>query len=331
MLGHGRRRVIDFTGISQIWLREALKRWVAEELPTRRGDHATAILQDHVHRIGELSASLRLHRGDHGDDPRALGRGDIIAFLSRLKHRQVTGQMSSWRHSTTCRQVAMILRECRALGLTRHGQPMSGLPDDFAVRRDDIPQQASDDEPGRALPAGVLNQLITALPLLEQSASPAFRAAVELLMDTGRRPTEVCKLSWDCLDQDSDGKYALIYTDFKANRAGRRLPITGETATVITGQQQRVRARYPDTPAAELALSPGSPGTGRASGPSSTASRPPTTAPGSTHYPRCRWPTAGSSIRPPCSSTPTGTASPSGTLTQEHPLTCSKTSWDTAR
>ena len=174
MLGHGRRRVIDFTGISQIWLREALKRWVAEELPTRRGDHATAILQDHVHRIEELSASLRLHRGDHGDDPRALGRGDIIAFLSRLTHRQVTGQMSSWRHSTTCRQVAMILRECRALGLTRHGQPMSGLPDDFAVRRDDIPQQAADDEPGRALPAGVLNQLITALPAAGTIGQPCL-------------------------------------------------------------------------------------------------------------------------------------------------------------
>jgi integrase len=253
VLGHGRRPVIDFTGISQAWLREALKRWVAEELPARRGDHATAILRDHVHRTGELSASLRLHHDDHGDDPRALARGDIIAFLSRLAHRQATGQMSSWRRSTTCRQVAMILRECRVLGLTRPGQPMSGLPDDFAVRRDDIPQQASDDEPGRALPAGVLNQLITALPLLEQSAGPALRAAVELLMDTGRRPTEVCKLGWDCLDQDSDGKYALIYTDFKANRAGRRLPITDQTATVIIGQQQRVCARYPDTPAAELA------------------------------------------------------------------------------
>jgi integrase len=256
VFGHGRRRVIDFTGISQIWLREALKRWVAEELPTRRGDHATAILQDHVRRAGELSTSLRLHRDDHGDDPRALGRADIIAFLSRLKHRQVTGQMSSWRRSTTCRQVAMILRECRALGLTRPGQPMSGLPDDFAVRRDDIPQQASDDEPGRALPVGVLNQLIAALPMLEQSASPAFRAAAGLLMDTGRRPTEICKLGWDCLDQDSDGKYALIYTDFKANRAGRRLPITDETARVIVGQQQRVRARYPGTTAAELALFP---------------------------------------------------------------------------
>jgi integrase len=255
VLGHGRRRVIDFTGISQSWLRESVKQWVAEELPTRRGDHATSILQSHVRRVEELSASLRLHR-DHGDDPSALGRGDIIAFLARLSHRHATGQISSWARSVTCRQVAMILRECRALGLTRAGRPMSGLPDDFAVRRDDIPQQPGDDEPGRALPAGVLNQLTTALPALEESAGPAVRAAAELFMDTGRRPAEICRLGWDCLDQDSDGKYALVYTDFKANRQGKRLPVADETAAVITGQQQRVRARYPDTPASELALFP---------------------------------------------------------------------------
>jgi hypothetical protein len=39
----------------------------------------------------------------------------------------------------------MIVRECRALGLTCPGQPVSGLPDDFAIRRDDIPQQLADD------------------------------------------------------------------------------------------------------------------------------------------------------------------------------------------
>jgi integrase len=229
---------------------------VAEALPTRRGDSSTSALQEHVHRAGELSASLRLHRDDHGDDLRLLGRADILALLSRLAHRAATGQISSWRRSRTCRQLAMVLRECRALGLTRPGQPMAGLPDDFAIRRDDIPQHAADDEPGRALPAGVLNHLISALPVLEEAASPGIRAAVELLMDTGRRPAEICKLGWDCLDQDRDGKYALIYTDFKANRAGRRLPITGDTASVIIGQQQRVRARYPSTPASELALFP---------------------------------------------------------------------------
>ena len=51
----------------------------------------------------------------------------------------------------------MILRECRALGLTGPGQPMAGLPDDFAIRRADIPQQANAEGPGRALPAGVFN------------------------------------------------------------------------------------------------------------------------------------------------------------------------------
>jgi len=256
VFGHGRRRVMDFTGISQPWLREALKRWVAEELPTRRGDHATAILQDHIRRVEELSTSLRLHRGDHGNEAPRLGRADILTFLNRLQHRQSTGQISLWRRSRTCRQVAMILRECRALGLARPGQPMAGLPEDFAVRRDDIPQLAQDDEPGRALPVLVLNQLIAALPALERDAGPSIRVAVELLMDTGRRPTEICKLGWDCLDQDSDGKYALVYTDFKNNRAGRRLPITDATAKLITDQQQRVRSRFPDTPIAELVLFP---------------------------------------------------------------------------
>ena len=74
-------------------------------------------------------------------------------------------------------------------------------------------------------------------------------------MDTGRRPAEICKLGWDCLEQDADGKYALIYTDFKANRAGRRLPITGKTAQVITGQQDSgPAARYPEVPASAISL-----------------------------------------------------------------------------
>jgi integrase len=71
---------------------------------------------------------------------------------------------------------------------------------------------------------------------LEQASGAHVRAAVEMLMDTGRRPTEICELGWDCLEQDTDGKYALIYTDFKANKARRRMPITGKTAQMITGQ-----------------------------------------------------------------------------------------------
>ena len=75
-------------------------------------------------------------------------------------------------------------------------------------------------------------------------------------MDTGRRPGEVCELSWDCLARDTDGKAVLVYDNDKSARLGRRLPIPEATARVILAQQQRVRARYPHTPIAELKLLP---------------------------------------------------------------------------
>ena len=48
----------------------------------------------------------------------------------------------------------------------------------------------------------------------------------------------------------------LIYDNHKAGRMGRRLPVTEATATLITGQKQRTRDRYPATPLDELRLFP---------------------------------------------------------------------------
>jgi integrase len=47
-----------------------------------------------------------------------------------------------------------------------------------------------------------------------------------------------------------------VFDNHKANRLGRRLPIAEATAQVIVSQQQRVRARFPDTPVGELRLLP---------------------------------------------------------------------------
>ena len=59
-----------------------------------------------------------------------------------------------------------------------------------------------------------------------------MRRIVELLIDTGRRPEEICQLPWDCLDTTGAG-HVLIYTDIKNNRPKLRLPIGAETAAVI--------------------------------------------------------------------------------------------------
>jgi hypothetical protein len=82
------------------------------------------------------------------------------------------------------------------------------------------------------------------------------RAAAQLVIDTGRRPEDILGLPLDCLSRDKDGGAVLVYDNIKADRLGRRLPISEATAAVIIAQQDRVRARFPHTPAAGLTLLP---------------------------------------------------------------------------
>jgi site-specific recombinase XerD len=246
---------LDFTKLTQSWLRAAMQHWVQEEHPKRRGADVPGVLAGYIRSLVQLSESLA-HRPDHGDDPAGLGRGDVVAFLNRQAHLEAIGKRSAKLRAVDCGHVARILRDCRAQGLTRPGQAMAGLPDDFALRPSDIPRPPSDDGPGRALPTEILEQLIEALPQLEAASGRHVRVAVELLMATGRRPREICVLPYDCLDRDTDSKHALVYTDFKNNRTGRRLPIDDATAALVLQQQQLVRAQFPDTPIEQLVLLP---------------------------------------------------------------------------
>ena len=63
-------------------------------------------------------------------------------------------------------------------------------------------------------------------------------------------------MAYDCLDRDEDGRPVLVYDNHKAQRPGRRLPITLSTADLIVEQKKRVRAWFPDTPLARLKLLP---------------------------------------------------------------------------
>jgi integrase len=144
------------------------------------------------------------------------------------------------------------------MGLTRRGQPLHGLPDDFTLSSEDIPDQPEEGSAGKDLPAEVMRVLTIHLDQLDASSGTDVRTAVELIMDTGRRPDEIATLMLDCLETDPDGKPVLIYDNHKEHRKGRRLPIGAATATVITEQQERVRARFPGTNDTELRLIPSS-------------------------------------------------------------------------
>ncbi|GIE81987.1 transposase [Actinoplanes philippinensis] len=251
----GLRGAVDFTAISQPWLRAGMKWWTAEDVHRRRSTKPAGVLRDHVNSMALLSESLRLHRRDAGVQPGELGRSDILAFLTRLSHLDKSDMLTPAQHVKVVRHVKAVLTTCRDAGLTKPGNAMAGLSGEFSIRRGDLPP-APGKQSWRALPPAVFHALIAGLPELEKQIVREFRVAVELIMDTGRRPDEICRLPQQCLDQDADGNHVLVYTDFKANRVERRLPIAASTAQLIREQQQRTRDRFPNTPDRQLVLLP---------------------------------------------------------------------------
>lgn len=253
----GQNGTVSFTGITQTWLREAAKRWAADDLPKRRvrpGRRTSAGLavRHHIGCLTRLSESLRV-REDRGEHPAVLRRTDMEAFLHRLAYLESVGQISDDARIRGCREVRTILTSIRAMGLTRPGGIAAGLGEDFAIGQADVPAEPEPGEPNRDLPPEIMAQLCAHL---DQLTSPQMRTAVELAIDTGRRPEEICALDFDCLTRDDDGLPVLIYDNHKANRPARRLPIGEQTATVVIAQQQRVRTRYRHTAVGELKLLP---------------------------------------------------------------------------
>ncbi len=253
----GHHGSVSFTGMSQRWLRETAKRWALDDLPRRRvrpGRRTSAGLsvRHHVGALARLSESLRM-RPDHGQVPAALGRADIEFFTNRLAYLASTGQLSVDARIRAVREVRYVLAKTRAAGLTRPGAPASGLGEDFTLTAADVPDKPEAAAAGRDLPPEIMRQICAQLDRL---TSASMRTAIELAIDTGRRPEEICDLAFDCLAREPDGLAVLVFDNHKAGRLGRRLPIGATTAGVITTQQQLVQARYPHTPVSELKLLP---------------------------------------------------------------------------
>jgi len=247
----GHRGKLAFTGIAQPWLAQTLKRWAAEQLPRHRRGGVNRV-QAKVNAVGLLSQQLGL-RPDRGLLPRALGRHDINGFCNRLAYLESTGTISRYHRNQMSRDVRSVLAGTRALGLTRAGAPAAGLPGDFALERADIPADPERGEAGRDLPVEVMAALCANLDTLQPAE---VKAATQIAIDTGRRPEDILALPLDCLARDADGGRVLVYDNAKADRLGRRLPISDATAAVIDAQQDRTRARFPDTPPSQLKLLP---------------------------------------------------------------------------
>ena len=244
--------VLDFRAIDPPWLREVVKDWALATRP---------YLQRLRETLRACQAASHALAAAGRTDPASLGAGDFTRILDAIaEQRRVDGSLYSASHRNL-----MLYQFCQAIEHGRASGLMAAVPDPFRpAHRHRVRNDPNEDELGKALPETVITQLDTQLHLL----GPAGRAGAiipadlqqmhqtiyRILRDTGRRPGEVVSLHVGCLEV-VDGQPNLIYDNHKAGRMRRRLPITTDTAEVITTWQRR-RIRLPVPPALDRWLFP---------------------------------------------------------------------------
>lgn len=238
---------VDFTPVTQPWLKEAAKQWVAA------ASRDTGILRRTL-QAATLASAAMAQRPGGGQQPRDAGSAELAAVFEAINTATGAGGQlysSHFRRSLWARLWEMI-------DLGRSTGVLDGLPAAFARRSCHriTGEQANEDTIGKAIPETVIAQLDAHLHLLgtghtygrvwsAADTAAMFRAAYEILRDTGRRPGEVVSLAADCLEADGS-EYALVYDNHKQHRLRRRLPVTtGTAATIQRWQQHRAGLDLP--------------------------------------------------------------------------------------
>jgi integrase len=232
--------VLDFTPITQRWLREAAKAWVATVRPETW--HVQRTIQ-----AATLASRALEGRPGGGHDETALRFADLDAIFRSI-NEAVTGDGrlydARYRRGLWASFHAVI-------DLGRATDVLVGLPGVISRHASHSigHTDPNEDHIGKAVPETVIAQLDAHLDLLGVDGnygriwSPAdtnalFATAYQVLRDTGRRPGEVVSLRTECLERDGDD-WALVYDNHKKRRLRRRLPITSATARIIQAWQVR--------------------------------------------------------------------------------------------
>lgn len=237
--------VVDFRVIELPWLREIVKDWARTTRPYLQRLRETL-------RACQAAGHALIAAGR--TDPTSLNAGDFSRIIDAIStQRRADGTLYSAKHrNLLLHQFCQLIEHGRAAGL------MTTVPDPFhPARRHRVHDDPNEDELGKALPETVIRQLDAHLQLLGPTGRAGAIAGADLqvmhqtiyqiLRDTGRRPGEVVSLRIGCLEV-IDGQHNLIYDNHKAGRMRRRLPITTDTAQVITAwQQHRTHLSTPDS------------------------------------------------------------------------------------
>jgi len=219
--------LVRFGGIPQTWLRDAVKRWARFRLAT--GKAVGTVTGD------ALALAWFARYLDHAVPGSAgeavISRAVLERYLSHLASAGLAVQ--TWLGYLVA--LRGFLEASR-----RHGW-LPRLPAGAVLYADDMPRRGS--YLPRHIPEYVMAQLESD-GNLARIADPATRRLITVLIETGLRASDACRLQPDCLAEDSAGWPCLRFYNSKV-RTEQMIPLSARAADAIRAQQQHVQETWP--------------------------------------------------------------------------------------
>ena len=225
-LGYDARRVLDFTGIPQPWLKDLAKRWLRWRLSAGLGLDAGGGLP--------LLALTRFAAFLHARGITGTGGIDRAVLEDYLADLQADLGSSSQRGNHIGLLGAFLT------AIRQHGWDPA-LPATAMFFPGDQPRRA------QLLPRALAGHVMTQVEQpgnLARENNPAYRLATIILIRCGLRVSDALKLAFGCVVTDDSGAPYLRYYNHKMKREAL-VPIDEELRALIREQQNRILGRYP--------------------------------------------------------------------------------------
>ncbi len=211
---------VNFINMYPAWFKQAVKDFIWFQVPTK----STDVIMGHLGYIKDINKFVEANNINL--DPSTVSREFVVDLLNFIGSTGISAK-TFCNHIAAWKQFFNFCTE-RNIIPSHNGQLI--FDDDYPKR---IKTQVKD------IPDYVLKQLKSKLLIL---AKP-IALTVEILIETGMRIDEVCKLKFNCIEQDSDGDWWIDCTRSKVFKESR-LFISKELAIKIQEQQSFIKKNF---------------------------------------------------------------------------------------
>lgn len=212
---------MKFTKIITPWLKTAAKKFVRIQAATR----SFATCRGYIRSFNHFDEYLQTIEGSFASS--SINRSHIVGLIQYLSKKNLKPMTKG-----------ITLINLRVFHQVVLLEEWLDWPEKPIIYNSDLPRDI--DKAPKYISEHVLRQLKRHI----HNFPEWMQYFIIILMETGRRISEVCSLSFDCLEQDSDGDLLLRVNEQKLKRI-RLIPISKECISAIKAQQNIVLAEKP--------------------------------------------------------------------------------------